>query len=151
VYSFGDEGEIESADGAKGSGCSPGPGLLPDGVWFGYVSEWSTSQIAFDLACWWDDPEAEVQAAAHGEMYSNFYISNDNTDVRLEPVAGDIPAKKASWEDGGVYTLSEVIADPEGGHGGSSSDGGYPVDYPYPVWIFVNGGVVTELAVLYLG
>jgi hypothetical protein len=39
-----------------GSGCSPGPGPLPDGVWFGFVHAdpaHPASSVQFDLACYY--------------------------------------------------------------------------------------------------
>ncbi len=140
VWVFGDEWTTNPPSEAQGSGCTPGASGLPDGVWFGFAQSWSTSQIAFDMACWWTGTEAEAQAAARGDEAYDFYITNDNTTIRLVSVAGDIPAKKAGWEDG-IFTLSQVIADPAGSE---------PTNAPYPVWIYVNGGVVTELAVQYI-
>ncbi len=141
VWQFGDEWTTNPPSEAQGSGCTPGAGNLPDGVWFGYAKSWSTSQIAFDLACWWTGAKAHAVGVANGfnDAY-DYYVTNNNTTVRLVTVAGDIPAKKAGWEDG-VFKLSQVIADP----GGS-----LPTNAPYPVWIYVNGGRVTELAVQYI-
>ncbi len=141
TYVFGDEWTTNPADQAQGSGCTPGVGSLPDGVWFGYIKTWSTSQVAFDMACWWTGAKAMEVGLAHGyaDAY-DYYVTNDNPTIRLVTVAGDIPAKKAGWDDG-IFTLSQVIADP----GGS-----LPTNAPYPVWIYVNGGVVTELAVQYV-
>jgi hypothetical protein len=140
VYVFGDEWTTNPASEAQGSGCTPGAGKLPDGVWFGFVKTWSKSQVAFDMACWWTGKEAEAQAAAKGIEAHDYFITNDNATTRLVTVAGDIPAKKAAWDDG-VFTLSQVIADP---------GGTLPTSAPYPAWIYVNGGVVTELAVQYV-
>ncbi len=141
VWVFGDEWTTSPQSQAQGSGCAPGAGQLPDGVWFGFAKTWSTSQIAFDLACWWTGSGALATAAARGDEVNNdYYITNDNTTVRLVTVAGEIPAKKAGWEDG-IFTMSQVIADP----GGS-----LPTSAPYPVWIYVNGGTVTQLAVQYI-
>ena len=141
VWAFGDEWTTSPQTDAQGSGCAPGAASLPDGVWFGFVKTWSTSQVAFDLACWWTGSGALATAAARGDEVNNdYYITNDNTTIRLVTVAGDIPAKKAGWEDG-VFALSAVIADP----GGS-----LPTNAPYPAWIYVNGGMVTQLAVQYI-
>jgi hypothetical protein len=141
IWVFGDEWTHTAASGAQGSGCAPGAGKLPDGVWFGYMKSWSTSQIAFDLACWYSGAAGEAQAAAHGEEFTDdYFVTNDSTTVRLVTVAGDIPAKKAAWDDG-IFTLSQVIADPAGSE---------PTNSPYPTWIFVNGGVVTELEVQFV-
>lgn len=141
AWTFGDEWDYTGADGAQGSGCSPGSAMLPDGVWFGFAHSWSTSSVGIDVACWYSGSAAESVAAARGDEVNNdFYLVNDVTTVRSVSVDGDVPAKKAAWEDG-VVTLSAVMADP----GGS-----LPAVSPYPVWIYVNGGVVTELAVQYI-
>ncbi len=34
-----------------GSGCAPGPGVLPDGAWFGWIDSISDETLQFDLAC----------------------------------------------------------------------------------------------------
>jgi hypothetical protein len=114
---------------------------LPDGVWFGFAHSWSTTSIGLDLACWYSGATADAVAAAHGDEVNNdYYLLNDVGTLRSVPVDGDVPAKKAGWEDG-VFTLSAVMADP----GGS-----LPTNSPYPVWIYINGGVVTEVAVQYI-
>lgn len=138
---FGDEWDYTGSDGAQGSGCSPGSTSLPDGVWFGFAHSWSTSSIGIDVACWYSGSTAESVAAARGDEVNNdFYLVNDATTLRSVSVDGDVPAKKAGWEEG-VVTLSAVMADP----GGS-----LPTSDPYPVWLYVNGGVVTAVAVQYI-
>jgi len=141
VWVFGDEWDYTGADGAQGSGCSPGSSTLPDGVWFSLAHSWSTTTIDLDLACWYSGAKAESVAAARGDEVNNdYFLVNDVTTLRSVPVDGDVPAKKAAWEDG-IFTLSAVMADP----GGS-----LPTNSPYPVWIFVNGGAVTEVEVQYI-
>ncbi len=141
VWAFGDEWDYTSADGAQGSGCSPGSATLPDGVWFGLAHSWSTASVSLDLACWYSGATAEAVPAARGDEVNNdYYLVNDVTTLRSVPVGGDVPSKKAGWEDG-VFTLSAVMADP----GGS-----LPTNYPYPVWIYVNGGVATAVAVQFI-
>lgn len=140
VYVFGDEWILAPESEAQGSGCAPGTGLLPDGAWFGFAKAWSTTEISFDLACWWSGAEAEAQAAANGDEAFDYYITNDNTTVRLVTIAPTAEAKKAN-PDAGIFSVAEVIADPEGG---------LPTGAPYPVWIYVNGGVVTQIAVQYV-
>ena len=138
VWVFGDEWDYTGADGAQGSGCSPGSATLPDGVWFGLAHSWSTASISLDLACWYSGATAESVAAARGDEVNNdYYILNDVATLRSVQVDGDVPSKKAGWEDG-VFPLSAVMADP----GGS-----LPTNHPYPVWIYINGGVATAVAV----
>jgi hypothetical protein len=67
-----------AADGAHGSGCSPGPGPLPDGEWLGYIAERRTDEIAFDLICL--VPNAHV----------DWEPVNESTDLRTVPVEGDV-------------------------------------------------------------
>ncbi len=141
VWVFEDEWDYTGEDGAQGSGCSPGSATLADGVWFGLVHSWSTASISLDLACWYAGTTAEAIAAARGDEVNNdYYLVNDVATLRSVPVGGDVPSKKAGWEDG-VFTLSAVIADP----GGS-----LPTNYPYPVWIYINGGVATAVAVQFI-
>ncbi len=131
----------------QGSGCAPGSGL-PDGIWFGQVTSWSTTQIAFDMECWWTGSGALATAAARGDEVNNdYYITNDATTVRLVSVAGDAFALKAdvlnisdtsSWV---THTVAQVIADP---------GGTMPVGNPPIVWLAVNGGVVTSFAVQFV-
>ncbi len=139
-YTEGDQWDMTAADGAMGSGCSPGTSLLPDGAWFGFANAWSTSSITFDLACHYVGAAADAVAADRGEEATDFYITNDKTTVRIESVGAGAFGHKASTDDG-AFPLADIIADP----GGS-----LPTASPYPVWLFVNRGVVTEVTVQYL-
>ena len=108
--------------GAFGSGCSPGTDLLPDGIWFGWVTGSSNGSIDFDLACLWPgrlDPAA----------------SNDSSRIRTIPVV----------EDAGVFltTGTEPFADWPGDTAPTVNAPGLPDTLPF--WLFVNGGRVTEL------
>lgn len=141
VWVFGDEWEYSGADGAQGSGCSPGSAALPDGVWFGFADSWSIRSVGLDLACWYSGAMADSVAAARGDEVNNgFYLVNEAATLRSMPVDGDVPAKKAGGEDG-VVTLSAVMGD---------LAGSLPTNHPYPVWIYVNGGVVTAVAVQFI-
>lgn len=126
--------------GAGGSGCSPGAGPLPDGVWFGYVHAIGATSIDFDLACLYTGDLAVAKGAEDGvEVEIDYYIRNANSTLRTVPVITGAT----------VYEL----------------DVGY-VGYltvPYPnwpvnpaasivcpsnwcgVWVFVNGGEATEI------
>ncbi len=42
---------LPGSEGKLGSGCSPGSGALPDGIWFGWVTEVHDRSLSFDLAC----------------------------------------------------------------------------------------------------
>lgn len=137
VFTDGDQWDLVADDGAQGSGCSPGSGLLPDGAWFGFAKEWDSSSVAFDLACHYLGDKAVEVATARGEEAYDFYLTNDVTTVRVISVASDAFGHKAEY-DAGVFSYADILADP---------GGIYPPANPIPVWIFVNGGVVTEVAV----
>ncbi|RLE25894.1 MAG: hypothetical protein DRJ50_02065, partial [Actinobacteria bacterium] len=76
------------SDGAGGSGCAPGAGQLPDGVWFGYVSAKGGSSVDFDLACLYTGDVAIARGAEDGvEVDIDYYIRNNNPALRTVPVA----------------------------------------------------------------
>jgi len=133
------------ADG-HGSGCTPPGNVLPDGIWFGAAEGLSGSTLTFDLACFWTGAAAQAEAAADGEEAFDFYIRNIN------PKVFTIPLDPA----GSAYSLDQSMPDVSN-----------PLPIPMPVWpenlgwatcpsegcmvwIFINGGVVTELVEQYL-
>ena len=135
-----------STDGAAYSGCSPGPGALPTGIYLGYTSQWNTQEVHFDLVCFWTGDEAEEQMIADGiepdpYLEDEWYITNDNSTIRVVPVGlgGNIEAKKCDSDQ--IYTLPQVIADP----GGTVIMGA-----PYLIRIYVTDGEITALACHYL-
>jgi hypothetical protein len=67
-----------ASDGAYGSGCSPGPGPLTDGIWFGYIAARRSDAIDFDLACLVPNDWVDVE------------MVNSSTAVRTLPVAGEL-------------------------------------------------------------
>lgn len=78
-------------DQAGGSGCTPGPGKLPDGEWFGFVVDADDEEIEFDLACWFSGDAAARAAAEDGEESpppNDYYIRNRNDLKRMLEVAG---------------------------------------------------------------
>lgn len=133
-------------DGSSGSGCSPGEGPLPDGVWYGYVLEDLPMAVSFDLACiWFGDIAYEVGGAAGVEVNNDVYIENAN------PTAREVPLSPETV----VWTIA---GDPTQGH----SEVPY-ADWPLPqptytpcpgencsVWLYINGGLVTEIVEQYL-
>ena len=130
---------------AAGSGCSPGAGPLPDGVWFGYVVAKSAGGIDFDLACFYFGEIAYAEGAADGEEVNNdYYVRNANPTVRTIPVAASVDV----WEvDAGSIGYLEIPfsdwpLDPTGYIACPSEWCG--------VWLFVNGGNVTEILEQYV-
>lgn len=81
-------------DEAEGSGCSPGPGDLADGDWYGYVSQGSANGLEFDLACWFTGEAAVRAAAEDGEESpppNDFYVRNVSESTRSMEIVGDVP------------------------------------------------------------
>lgn len=105
-----------------GSGCSPGPGALPDGVWFGFVDGTTDTTIEFDLACFRScDPGSGVR------------IGNENSNIRTVPVQSN----------------AEVIAEERGGPGWRDAFEKWKdyedVGLHTMVWIYINDGEVTHI------
>ena len=83
-------------DFASRSGCTPGTTELPDGEWFGYVDNASTTAIMFDLACWFSGTAAEQAAAEDGQESpppNDYYVRNVNATVRTVPAAAGAEVK----------------------------------------------------------
>jgi hypothetical protein len=82
-------------DEAEGSGCTPGVGDLPDGDWFGYVLTTSTTELEFDLACWFTGDAAAAAAKEDGAESpppNDYYVRNVNHLIRTVPVDGNAEA-----------------------------------------------------------
>ena len=98
-------------DGPSGSGCTPGDGVtLPEGEWFGSVVSASLSGIEFDLACWFEG-ESAVEAAAEDGAESpppnDYYVRNDNPQIRSLPVS---PDTEVTWYPTGDPASGIVVA-----------------------------------------
>lgn len=79
---------------AEGSGCTPGPGALPDGEWYGGVREFDDERLGFDLACFYIGDAATAAAAEDGEESpppNDYYVRNENEQVRELTVGADTP------------------------------------------------------------
>ncbi|MEA1902624.1 MAG: hypothetical protein U9N56_03770 [Actinomycetota bacterium] len=114
---------VLTSSGALGSGCAPGTDALPDGLWFGWVSNWNADSIEFDLACLWPGRE---EAAA----------SNDAAKLRTVPVSADAP----------LYTLTgNPVPYSEWDGEQAPFDNAPGLPGTPPVWVFVNNGAATEL------
>ena len=135
--------ETANADGSVGSGCEPpSPDTLPDGIWKGLVHDSGSDWIDFDLVCsyniyserflaWATEREAQGMPPEH-EL-----IRNNNPATRRVYFSTDAVASDAnfhfetappdwSWED--------IVAEANGS------------DY---VWLWVNGGLITEIHLAY--
>jgi hypothetical protein len=136
---------LPGSDGASGSGCNPGSGDLPDGAWFGFLSEVETEGVTVDLACFWfGDIAYEVGELAGQEVNNDYFITNDSDRLRSVPVAGDA-------------TVWTIAGDSTEGHS-AVSFASWPSSEPTYVqcpgdgclvWLYVNGGLVTEVVEQY--
>ena len=82
---------------ASYSGCTPGPGALPNGMWFGYVEAAGADSIEFDLACWFSGEPAVIASAQDGEESpppNDYYVRNVNPALRTIPID---PTATVAW------------------------------------------------------
>ncbi|MGA8040719.1 MAG: hypothetical protein WCA93_11485 [Acidimicrobiia bacterium] len=127
------------SDGASGSGCTPGPGNLPDGEWYGFAEEADDASIVFDLACWFSGDAAVAAAAEDGEESpppNDYYVRNQNPQTRV--IAVD-PGATVVW-----YSTGDPASETEGSY---SSWLGIRQERPWDlgVWITVDGGAVISI------
>jgi hypothetical protein len=110
-------------DGVGGSGCSPGPGALPDGEWFGFVAAVEDTSLEFDLACYMVCESCDEGAPA-------LWIVNDNPRSRTVPVSpgAEVHIEIVPGRNGDVWTYPQWQAE------------GPITDLPTEIWIYVNGG-----------
>jgi len=121
-----------------GSGCSPGRDTLPDGIWWGYITDLSTASITFDLAClgWCNESDDDPATEDYG-----WVIENSNPKVRVVPVRvdarvtdrwGNTPPQPSlpfvEWIEGDCLPREDQ----------GREDG---------LWLYVNHGAVTEVGV----
>ena len=131
---------LPGSAGAAGSGCAPGAGPLPDGVWFGIVSVIGATSVDFDLACFYFGDIAYTKGAEDGQEVNNdYYIRNMNPTLRTVPVAAGATVHELA--PGYTGFVTEPYA-------------AWPADTTMSmvcpssgclVWVFVNGGVATEI------
>lgn len=123
---------LPGSGGWFGSGCSPGSDTLPDGIWWGYITDLSASSVTFDLACLrWIDPPDDGWEGDGG-----WAIENDNPKTRIVPVHPQAQAICLLWGCPPTplpYTdwieMAPVMPDmPDAG-----------------VWLYINDGEVTEV------
>lgn len=139
---------LPGSDDAAGSGCSPGEGPLPDGVWFGMAEEITSDGIRFDLACFFFGDAANEAAAEDGveeiPVPNDYYIRNQVGTLRLVPVPATamVHTLGTSIDDGFETITFSTWGEQEDGFlicPGESC----------LVWLYVNGGRVTEIVEQY--
>ncbi len=136
---------LRESDGAGGSGCAPGAGPLPDGVWFGNVGAIGAASVDFDLACFYFGDIAYTEGAEDGEEVNNdYYIRDLNPALRTVRVAMGATVYEIDPGSVGFLTVPfpDWPVDPAGYIACPSNWCG--------VWLFVNGGQVTEILEQYL-
>lgn len=108
--------------GLVGSGCTPGPGALPDGWWFGSAAATPRpgGSFGFDLACYSFEKMADQE---HG--HDDVVVTNQNKALRTVPVAGDATLSCSTIVNGGEEPC-HGYADPA-------------------VWVRIQGGVATKV------
>ncbi|HEY5650206.1 MAG TPA: GerMN domain-containing protein [Acidimicrobiia bacterium] len=124
---------------ASESGCTPGPGDLPDGTWFGYVTDPAQATVEFDLACWFSGAgaiEATLEDGAESPPPNDYYIRNVASDTRTVPVSPEVVVRWLPPED--IVNLTDIAyADwisirPER-------------DWLPGVWLQIEGGEVVSI------
>lgn len=110
VVTTGTSPSTTQPDGPSGSGCTPGNAVtLPEGEWFGTVVSATENGIEFDLACWFTG-ESAVEAAAEDGAESpppnDYYVRNDNPQIRSLPVS---PDTEVTWYPRPGDPTSEVV------------------------------------------
>lgn len=125
--------------GPEGSGCTPGPGDLPDGDWYGEVVDFDETGISFDLACWFSGDAATAAAAEDGEESpppNDYYVRNQNTQTRELDVAS---SAEVTWYSSG---------DPNDEHQGTFAEWAAYVEergFMLGIWVTVANGQVTGI------
>lgn len=135
-----------TSDGASGSGCAANADSLPDGVWFGFITDLSAHEIELDLACWYMGEAAHEKATAAGEVPLAFWIANDDSGRGTISVASDAIV----WQIYGDVS--------QGLHEGIPFVSWNPNHMSYascpgdgcPFWITVHDGIAMELSEQYI-
>lgn len=132
-----------AADG-QGSGCVTGGDALPDGIWFGYAAAISADSISLDLACFFIGEAAVAAATADGAEAFDFYVRNQNPKLYTVPVALSATVHFLDASTGTIDLNLLAYSDWPVGLGYNPCPGEF-----CGMWLFVNGGVVTEVVEQY--
>lgn len=124
------------AEGAEGSGCTPGAGLLPDGYWFGMAVEHLEAEIVFDLACWFEDSNAP----------NGYRIENDNPSLRTIGIAEGVMVWRVDLDAEGGFAAPVPYAEWVGNYSVIVS---CPGDFCL-VWLRTEGGLIQEMVEQYV-
>ena len=124
---------------AEGAGCDVGEGDLPDGRWFGSVTDLSEDSVELDIACWFIGEDAVIAAEQDGEESpppNDYYVRDESSDTTTVAIGPDAVAVfyPSGSPDGESGTVADLVA-------ASEERGGFP----YGVWIEVSDGVVVSV------
>jgi len=128
---------IQAGSDLFGSGCSPGAGPLPDGIWFGELTNVGPNSFDFDLMCFAPNPPGSTEEDGIGD------ITNNNPAIRTVPVDTSahvyVLDPAMNWMDMLYQTWS---AEPILGNG-------CPPGCLLQGWVYVNGGEATEITMVW--
>ncbi len=136
--------DLNVMDEASGSGCTPGSETLPDSEWFGYVDGINSTNIVFDLACWFSGTSAAEAAAEDGQESpppNDYYIRNISTETRTVPVSAAVEIS-ALVDLGGPDLESVSFTDWSQAWDGRAHEPG--------VWITIDGGAIVDITEQYV-
>lgn len=136
----------EPTTGPNGSGCAPGPGPLPDGVWFGSLRSADAGPpftVNFDLMCEYTGENAPVD-----DFEFDDYVQNDSDAERAVPVADHAALYLGyCYDDSRLGTgeinppLVAVDVLPELG----DENGTFSRVVEVSVWLLVTDGEIVEI------
>jgi hypothetical protein len=137
--------ESTAENGASGSGCLPESGPVPDGIWFGKLVEKPRSDsMIIDAACFFFGEVAATAAAEDGagEVNNDYYIRDNSVSSRTMVVSDRAVVYFVPGGDPSAgFEIVPYVSWP-----GSSAPIGCPGDFCL-AWIYVNEGIVTEIAI----
>ncbi|MGI9596649.1 MAG: hypothetical protein ACR2QK_10840 [Acidimicrobiales bacterium] len=140
----GDYPNAPVATGPAGSGCTPGPGPLADGVWFGSIGRWlDGGRVRFDLFCVYGGARASEMAASRNETTAagaELYAVNDNDTLRSLLLSPDAKARELLTASGSVGPAVPWAEAPD-------RLDVVNADSVEIAWLKVQGGQVVEAAV----
>jgi hypothetical protein len=130
-------GPVQAGSDLFGSGCSPGSGPLPDGIWFGDLTNVGLNSFDFDLMCFAPNPPGSTEEDGIGD------ITNSNPTLRTVPVNTSahvyVLDAAMNWMDMVYQTWSAV----------PTLGNGCPPGCPLQGWVYVNGGEATEIVMVW--
>ncbi len=138
--------KVSTEPGVQGSGCTPGTDALPAGIWFGYLVATGADSVTFDLACYLTEPASTPYLTQDDiDAGITWYLRNENPKLREVPVADGAVVYQLDLTGGSEFVAVPFPQWPEPGRYYSSMCPGAEC----PVWLFVNGGSVTEIMEAY--